>query len=166
MTCMNRRRFLLLASLLPAVSACALGGGTGFGEFGFGNADTVLDVARRNGSGTFGTLAERAGLGERLGGSGPFTIFAPTDAAFRAAGLRRSDEEELRRIIGYHIVPGQIGSSFMEGLEMNHLTASGATLSIDGRGDVIRVNDSRVLRTDLVAGNGVVHIIDRVLRPE
>lgn len=162
---MNRRCFLLLAAALPAISACASSGSSGFGKIASGGSGSVLDVARANRLGTFARSAEAAGLTERLGGSGPFTVFAPTDAAFRAAGLRTSDKEELRRVLGYHIVPGQVGSSFMEGLEMNHLTATGATLSIDGRGEVIRVNDARVLRTDLVAGNGVVHIIDRVLRP-
>jgi uncharacterized surface protein with fasciclin (FAS1) repeats len=166
---MNRRRILQLAApavALAALAACgapvaqpgrpvARGGGSG-----------VLEVARTNNLTSFVRAVETAGLTDRLSGDGPYTLFVPDDSAFRAARISPTgNRDELRRIIAYHIVPGQVGSSFMTGMNMNHLTSTGNTLNVDGRGAGIRVNQANVTRRDLLAANGVIHVVDRVLRP-
>lgn len=163
---MDRR----LAALTLLAGMAWLTGCTGTGQPGpVGIADRVraggvLEVAQGAGASAFVQSVAVAGLEEELSGSGPYTLFVPTDAAFRAAGVSPGgDGEALRRLIGYHVVPGQVGTSFMRGMEMGHLTSSGETLSIDGRSQTVRINGASLLQQDLVAGNGVVHVIDRVL---
>lgn len=164
---MNRRNFAFVALAGAAwLAGCTDAGRTGLTGFSAaGPSAGVLEVARASGATAFVRAVAAAGLEEELSGSGPYTLFVPSDAAFRAAGLSPTgDGEALRRIIGYHVVPGQVGTSFMRGMQMNHLTSAGETLAIDGRGDAIRVNDARIVRQDIAAGNGVVHVVDRVLR--
>jgi uncharacterized surface protein with fasciclin (FAS1) repeats len=67
--------------------------------------------------------------------------------------------------VGYHVVPGLVSVAFMDGFDVNHLTATGDALSVDGTAQPIRVDGARVVRADLEARNGVVHLIDRVLAP-
>ena len=159
-----RRRDLLhlsLAGLLATGCGGARGGGAMRGRSG------VLEVAGANGGARFLGAVETAGLAADLSGDGPYTLFVPTDAAFRAApaDALRGDREALRRLVGRHVVPGMVSSAFMEGLEMNHMTSTGDTLAVNGTADPIRVDGARVLRADLPARNGVVHLVDRVLLP-
>ena len=163
---MNRRTFafIALAGAAP-VAACTGAGGTGLAGFaGSATSAGVLEVAQANGSSAFVRAVESAGLEDELSGSGPYTLFVPTDAAFRAAGISpRGDGEALRRLVGYHVVPGQVGTGFMRGMEVNHLTSAGETIGIDGREETIRVDSARIVRQDIEARNGVVHVVDRVL---
>lgn len=163
---MNRRRFGYVALASAAwLSGCTSAGRGGMSVFsGTPPSSSVLEVARASGAAAFMQAVESAGLEEELSGSGPYTLFVPTDSAFRTAGISPgSDKERLRRIVGYHVVPGQVGTSFMRGIEMNHLTSAGEPVSIDGRADTIHINNARILRQDMEASNGVVHMIDRVL---
>jgi uncharacterized surface protein with fasciclin (FAS1) repeats len=160
---MDRRHMLTLTALggLAFLAGCgggAPGGGTMRGTSG------VLDVARQNDGGAFLRAVQTAGLTDQLSGDGPYTLFVPNDAAFRASRLP-SDRDALRRVVAYHVVPGMVNSSFMTGLDMNHLTSTGDTISVNGTGAGIRVNTANVVRADLGARNGVVHVIDRVLIP-
>lgn len=167
---MYRRRFLQLslvggAALLAGCTQTSQGG-TMRGSSG------VLEVARANGAGTFARAVAAAGLEERLSGAGPYTVFAPSDAAFRALPpgqldtmLRPANRAELQTLVGYHVVPGLVSTTFMEGFEVNHLTATGGTVAVDGTGSPIRVDGARVIRADIGARNGVIHLIDRVLVP-
>jgi uncharacterized surface protein with fasciclin (FAS1) repeats len=164
---MDRRIFISMALSGAAwLAGCTGAGQTGFaGLSGRGPSAGVLEVAQAQGATAFLRAVRTAGLEEELSGSGPYTLFAPTDAAFRAAGISPGgDGDALRRLIGYHVVPGQVGTSFMRGMEMKHLTSAGETLSIDGRENAIRVNGARILREDIGASNGVVHVVDQVLR--
>lgn len=156
---MDRRHFLVL-SLFGALAGCggSGGGGTMTGSSG------VLEVARGQNAGLFLRAVATAELTEQLSGDGPYTLFVPTDAALRAAGTPR-DREAARALVGHHVVPGLVSSDFMTGMEMNHLTAAGDTLNVDGTGGRIRVAGASVVRADLPARNGVVHIVDRVLTP-
>jgi uncharacterized surface protein with fasciclin (FAS1) repeats len=165
---MHRRRLLHLTLMgCGALVAGCAGGGTSLRS-----TSGVLDVASENGAATFVRSVSAAELTDRLSGTGPYTLFAPSDAAFRAlppdrlnALLRPANREELQSLVGYHVVPGLVTSDFITGLEVNHLTSTGATLAVDGTTQPIRVAGARVIRTDLPAQNGVVHIIDRVLAP-
>lgn len=125
-------------------------------------------------AGQFKTLAAAlgaAGLVDTLKGPGPFTVFAPTDAAFAKlpAGtveslLRPENKAQLTAILTYHVVPGRTLSSALAGKTAEVATVNGATVKIDGtRG--VRVNDATVTGADVEASNGVIHVIDTVLLP-
>lgn len=132
----------------------------------------IVDVAVS--AGEFTTLAaalNAAGLVETLKGDGPFTVFAPTDEAFRAlpAGtverlLRPENKAELVRLLTYHVVSGRIEADDLAGKRLQQATVAGPALSIDARQGV-SVNQARVIQADVGARNGVIHVVDRVLLP-
>lgn len=160
---MDRRTALTLLAGGAAVAAC---GRRGRATRSAGpGAPGVLQTARGAGLDRFARAAESAGLAETLAGAGPFTLFAPTDRAFAASNAGRLDAEGLRRLVAYHVVPGQLTSDFLEGMDVNHTTLLGAGLNVDGTGAGLRVDGASVVRADLLASNGVVFAIDRVLTP-
>jgi uncharacterized surface protein with fasciclin (FAS1) repeats len=129
----------------------------------------IIETAREEG--TFQTLltaVDAAGLGETLADGGPFTVFAPTDAAFAALprgtvqGLL-DDPPALARVLTYHVVPGRIPSAEIAH-DREEKTVEGSVLKIVVNGGVI-VNDATVIQADVEAENGVIHVIDRVLIP-
>ncbi|MBM3308185.1 MAG: fasciclin domain-containing protein [Candidatus Eisenbacteria bacterium] len=132
----------------------------------------IVGVAAADGS--FGTLVKAvgaAGLAETLKGPGPFTLFAPTDAAFAALPpgvlddlLRPEKAEALRALLQYHVVPGTILATDVANI-ISTVTVSGRELRVSIEDTTVMINDARVTRTDIVALNGVVHAIDRVLTP-
>ncbi len=135
-------------------------------------SDNIPEVAEKAGS--FGTLlaaAKAAGLVEALSGEGPLTVFAPTDAAFAklpegtvASLLKPENKEQLAAILTYHVVPGRVYSEAA-------LTAGKATtlqgddIKIGISQGVARVNNAKLVQTDIDASNGVIHVIDAVLLP-
>lgn len=160
---MLRRTFIQAGALsVLALGACSGGGGDRPRGVARGGPD-VLAVARGAGAGRFVRAAAETGLAETLAGPGPYTLFAPTDRAFAAAG--RLGGEELARLVAYHVVPGKLTGDFLEGVDVNHTTMLGTSVNVDGTGATLRVNDASVLRADLMASNGVVIIIDRTLTP-
>lgn len=127
-------------------------------------------------AGQFKTLAaalEAAGLIEALKGTGPFTVFAPTDEAFAKlpAGtveslLRPENKEKLKSILLYHVVSGKVPAS--EVLKLNGRsvkTLQGSSITVRTSHGV-KVNDAKVTTTDVNASNGVIHVIDTVLMPK
>lgn len=132
----------------------------------------IVDTAVANGS--FKTLAaalKAADLVDTLKGTGPFTVFAPTDAAFAKlpAGtvetlLKPENKDKLRQILTYHVVPGKVGSSEVVKLK-SAKTVNGDTVAIAVKGNTVMVNDARVVTVDVGASNGVIHVIDAVLMP-
>lgn len=136
-------------------------------------AHDIVDTAVANGS--FKTLVAAvtaAGLGETLKGTGPFTVFAPTDAAFAAlpAGtveslLKPDAKAKLTEILTYHVVAGKVMSSDLAGKSMSPATVAGKTLKIDATGSGVHVNDATVTTADVDCTNGVIHVIDKVLLP-
>lgn len=132
----------------------------------------VLEVAAASGQfQTFLRACEAAGYQETLRGEGPFTIFAPTDAAFRAMGqrevgrlLRPAAHEELLALLAYHVVPERLTTTSMQGRVVRAEAASGYRLVIDAR-DGLRVNDQLVVMPDLEARNGVIQGVNTVLTP-
>jgi uncharacterized surface protein with fasciclin (FAS1) repeats len=133
---------------------------------------TVLEVAA--GAGQFSTLVaaiDAAGLRETLSGSGPFTVFAPSDAAFAKlpAGtvenlLMPENKSKLAAILSYHVVPGRIASTALAGVSATPATVQGATLSVDTTTGV-KIGGAMVTTADIAASNGVIHVIDTVLMP-
>ena len=116
---------------------------------------------------------QAAGLVDTLKGPGPFTVFAPTDAAFAAlpAGtvetlLKPENKARLVAVLTYHIVPGKIMSKDLAGKISNPKTVEGQTLAVDGTGATVKVNQATVTKADIVADNGVIHVIDTVLLPK
>jgi|SRR5271165_1534330 len=112
-----------------------------------------------------------AGLADLLKGSGPFTLFAPSDKAFEAlpAGtldrlLKPEHRDELIHILKYHVVSGELMSDGVRGIKFLRKTLAGAELTIDGN-DNIKVNKAHINTADIGATNGVIHIIDSVLTP-
>lgn len=110
------------------------------------------------------------GLVETLQGKGPFTVFAPTNAAFAAIQptvdklLKPANKEELKSVLTYHVVPGKIeAADLKDGQELT--TVQGDKLKVTIDGDTVKINDATVVQADVQAGNGVVHVIDGVLVP-
>jgi uncharacterized surface protein with fasciclin (FAS1) repeats len=133
---------------------------------------TVLEVASQ--AGQFTTLVaaiEAAGLTATLNGAGPFTVFAPSDAAFAKlpAGtvenlLMPENKAKLASILSYHVLPGRLASSNLASDAQSPATLQGATLQIDNSLG-IKVGGALVTSPDIAASNGVIHVIDTVLMP-
>ena len=131
----------------------------------------IVDTA--DAAGDFTTLVaavQAAGLEETLRGDGPCTVFAPTDAAFEALpegtvdALLEDPEGDLTSILTYHVVEGEyLSSDLSDGQTLTTLSGDDLTVSIDG-GDVT-VDGAQIVRPDIDAGNGVIHIINGVIRP-
>ncbi len=122
---------------------------------------------------TFETLVAAvtaAGLVDTLKGSGPFTIFAPTDAAFKALPegtvqelLKPENRDQLVSILTYHVVPGKVMAADVKPGEVE--TVNGSKINITVRYGKVKINDAEVIATDLSGSNGVIHIIDKVIIP-
>jgi uncharacterized surface protein with fasciclin (FAS1) repeats len=164
-----RRMLAPLAVALVALTA-ALAPGAGASP----SAEPNL-VATAKGAGQFKTLTAlltSAGLVKTLQGKGPYTVFAPTDAAFKKvpkATLAKlaNDKALLRSVLLYHVVKGKVPAStvvMMNG--KNVKTVNGASVRITVRGGKVYLNGStRVTKTDVMASNGVIHVVDKVLMP-
>ena len=132
----------------------------------------IVDVAVS--AGQFETLAaalEAADLVDTLKGDGPFTVFAPTDAAFAKLPkgtvetlLKPENRDQLTAILTYHVVPGKVYAADVVKLD-SATTVNGADVMIRTSDKGVNVNDARVIKTDIGASNGVIHIIDTVILP-
>lgn len=135
------------------------------------NNQTIVDTAVANGN--FKTLVaavQAAGLAETLSGPGPFTVFAPTDAAFAKlpAGTVESllkDKEKLTSILTYHVVPGKVMAADVVKLT-SAKTVNGQMVTVKVNGDTVMINDAKVVTADVEASNGVIHVIDTVILPK
>jgi uncharacterized surface protein with fasciclin (FAS1) repeats len=136
-------------------------------------AGDIVDTAVK--AGKFNTLAaalQAADLVDTLKGPGPFTVFAPTDDAFSKlpAGtveglLKPENKAQLVKLLTYHVVPGKVMSSSLAGKMMEVNTVEGTTLAIDARSGGVKVDNAMVVSADIVADNGVIHVIDAVVMP-
>jgi uncharacterized surface protein with fasciclin (FAS1) repeats len=131
-------------------------------------------VAVAGGADNFKTLVaalKAAGLVETLQGQGPFTVFAPTDEAFAKlpAGtvedlLKPENKQKLVAILKYHVVPGKVMAADVKTMEAK--TVQGQTVEIVVADAGVTVNGAKVLKTDVMADNGVIHVIDAVILPK
>ena len=148
------KKTLIATALVLAVSAA--------------NAKDIVETAVA--AGEFKTLAaalERAGLVDTLKGKGPFTVFAPTDAAFAKVPKAQldallADKEKLTAVLTYHVVPGSVMAKDVKAGQVKTVQGSPLTISTDGG---VKVDQARVVKTDIVADNGVIHVIDSVVLP-
>lgn len=137
--------------------------------------EDVLAVAEAEGDlGTFLSAVDSAGMMEDLHGEGPFTVFAPTDDAFDAylesSGMTQEEAlaggAMLQAIVGSHLVAMMEDSAMVMGMDGQTLTSlSGAPLEINVDGETVMIGEATVLRYDIEASNGVIHVIDTVLSP-
>lgn len=132
-------------------------------------AKDIVDTAV--GAGTFKTLATALGAADlvpTLKGKGPFTVFAPTDEAFAKipkADLDAllKDKKKLAAVLTYHVVPGKVKAANVKAGKVK--TVQGSEITITTTGGVM-VNNAKVIKTDIVADNGVIHVIDTVIMPK
>lgn len=154
-------------------------GAVGFAAIGMAGDDkakerdkpkTIVETAVA--AGQFKTLVkaiQAAELESTLSGTGPFTVFAPTDEAFAKLpagaldGLLK-DKAKLKGVLTYHVVSGKVMAAEVTKLK-EAATVNGQKVTIDTK-DGVKVNDAKVTKTDIEASNGVIHVIDTVLMPK
>lgn len=135
-------------------------------------AQSIVEIAAGNDDfSTLVSLVEAADLVGVLSGEGPFTVFAPTNAAFAALPegtipslLAPENIGTLQAILTYHVLPGAVMSGDVAGTTVEAETANGATVTVDAT-DGVMVNDANVVAADIEADNGVIHVIDAVILP-
>ena len=125
-------------------------------------------------AGQFKTLAaalKAAGLVETLKGAGPFTVFAPTDEAFAKLPkgtvedlLKPENTAKLTAILTYHVVPGRVTAADVIKVK-EAKTVQGSSIKVNAAGGKVMVDNARVVKADIVASNGVIHVIDTVVMP-
>ena len=136
------------------------------------NKSTIVDIAAK--SDQFKTLVaavKAAGLASTLAGDGPFTVFAPTDAAFKKLGkgtlqdlLKPENKGKLADILRYHVVAGKVPATKVAGMK-GAKTVQGAEVAIATKEGKVRIGEATVVKADIMASNGVIHVIDTVLLP-
>ena len=138
----------------------------------YGKKKDIVDTAVS--AGQFSTLAaalDAAGLIDPLKGDGPFTVFAPTDEAFAKlpAGtveslLKPENKDQLIAILTYHVVPGKVAAADVVKLD-SATTVNGQDVAIHVADNGVQINNANVIKTDIGASNGVIHVIDTVILP-
>ena len=143
---------------------------------GVAHAETKAQdiVAVASGAGSFNTLVaavKAAGLVETLQGTGPFTVFAPTDEAFAKLPkgtvedlLKPENKAKLAAILTYYVVAGKVMAADVKTMKVK--TVNGQELDIKVASGAVTVDNAKVVKTDVVASNGVIHVIDTVLLPK
>ena len=164
---------ILAAAALAVLTSPLAGQGATSGASSGPATKDIVQVATEAGS--FSTLlaaAQAAGLVETLKGPGPFTVFAPTDAAFAklpngtVEGLL-ADKEALRAVLTFHVLSGRVASGdIVRSKGAKPKTVNGQDLDIQVRGGKVFVNGAEVVKADVSASNGVIHVIDTVLLPK
>ena len=159
-------------TLIAAVAAVAATFGIAVaGSHGYAKKDIVETAAAAGEFNTLAAVLTAAGLVETLKGDGPFTVFAPTDAAFAKlpAGtvetlLKPENKDKLVAILTYHVLPGKVMSGDITGKILDAETVQGSTIAINAT-DGVKVNEATVTSADIKASNGIIHVIDSVLIP-
>jgi uncharacterized surface protein with fasciclin (FAS1) repeats len=164
---MSRLGIASMAAVVLAVVGLAIGSTVARAS----NQD-IVDTAV--GAGQFKTLAaalKAADLVDTLKGPGPFTVFAPTDEAFAKlpAGtlenlLKPENKAKLTAILTYHVVPGAVKAEQVTKLD-EAKTVNGAMVKVSTKGGNVTINEATVVKADIAASNGVIHIIDKVILP-
>ncbi len=120
---------------------------------------------------TLVSAVSAAGLVETLSGPGPFTVFAPTNEAFSAVNdqvqalLANPDKAPLTGVLTYHVIPGRYLAADLGGITATPATVQGGALAVTAGLNGPQVGGANVVQADIVVGNGVIHVIDRVLLP-
>ena len=151
------RRTLLAAALLAGLVGCATRPVP---------ADVAQTLANTPSLSTLNTLVAQAGLTDTLKATGPFTVFAPSNEAFKAAPAKTMAElaknpEQLKALLAYHVVPAKLMAADVK--NSNVKSVQGSVLALSKAGDFVTVETAAVTQADIVATNGVVHVVDTVL---
>ena len=152
-------RVLVTASAMLALSGCATQSKP------MSAAETI---AARSELSTLNSLLVKAGLTDTLKGTGPFTVFGPTNAAFAKVPAKTMDSlakdpAMLKAVLTYHVIPGKVMAAEVK--NGNVKTVNGANVAVSKAGEFVTVEDAMVQTADISATNGVVHVIDSVLIP-
>lgn len=158
---MSKRTFLraCAAASFAALAACA----------SVAPPATIADTAARTPElSTLSGLIQQSGLADTLRGAGPYTVFAPSNEAFKAVPAATmaklaADKELLRSVLTYHVLPAKVSAAEVKAGSAK--TVQGANVALAKAGSFVTVEDAVVQSADVAASNGVVHIIDRVLMP-
>ena len=148
-----------LATLLATLSGCAT----------TPTPTTIADTAARTPQlSTLNKLLNDAGLADTLRGAGPFTVFAPSDEAFKAVPAKTmaelaANKDLLKSVLSYHLLAGKVTAA--DAKNGNLKSVQGADLAVSKAGSFVTVEDAVVTQADVAASNGVLHIIDKVLMP-
>lgn len=151
--------------------ACGVGDDKSHSHDKAEKADIVDTAVAADDFNTLVAAVKAAGLVETLKGDGPFTVFAPTDAAFAALPegtveslLLPENKDKLVAILTYHVVPAKVKSKDVKPMEAP--TVNGATATIEVTDSGVTIEGANVVKTDIYASNGVIHVIDAVIMPE
>jgi uncharacterized surface protein with fasciclin (FAS1) repeats len=137
-------------------------------------ADIADTIAANPALSTFASAVKAAGLSDQLKATGPFTVFAPTDEAFKrlppaalANLMKPNNHEQLVKLVSFHIVPSRFSAKDMDGKMFKVRTVVGKEVEVDADdpGEGIRINKAKIVVQDISADNGVIHQINRVLLP-
>lgn len=156
---MLKRQFIFVLTAIAILSGCA----------SVSHPVSVADtLAAQPQLSTLNGLVAKAGLTDTLKGTGPFTVFAPTNEAFAKVPAKTmqalaGDPAKLKALLTYHVIPGKVMLADVK--NGNSKTVNGASLALSRAGDFVTVEDALVQTPDVAASNGVVHIVDSVLLP-
>lgn len=153
------RRAVLAAALAASMVGCATRPAPA------NLADTIASTPSLS---TLNALVNQAGLSETLKTSGPFTVFAPTNDAFKAVPAKTMDDwaqhpQKLKDVLSYHVIAGKTLAAEVKNSDAKSL--NGATVALSKAGDFVTVESAAVTQADLAATNGVLHLVDTVLVP-
>jgi uncharacterized surface protein with fasciclin (FAS1) repeats len=159
---MFKRNFLFALAAAAVVAGCASGPTVTAPKT---VADTIAATPTLS---TLSGLVAKAGLTDTLKGTGPFTVFAPSDDAFKKVPAKTmdalgSDPAMLAAVLKFHVLPGAVKAADVKNSKVK--TVNGADVEVSKAGESVTVEDALVQQADIVATNGVVHIIDSVLIP-
>ncbi len=159
------KKLILIATAFAAALALPINNASA------GEGKTIVGVAA--GAGQFNTLVaavKAAGLVDTLSGAGPFTVFAPTDEAFAKlpAGtvetlLKPENKQKLVAILTYHVLAGKVMAADVKTMAAKTVNGKEASIKVDG--GKVTIGAANVVKTDIAASNGVIHVIDAVLIP-
>lgn len=156
--------------IVPVLAVLVIGSGLSWGD---SHSKDIVDTAV--GAGSFNTLVaavKAAGLVETLKGKGPFTVFAPTDDAFKKLPpgtledlLKPENKEKLKGILTYHVVAGKVMAKDVVKMK-SAKTVNGQSVTISMKDKDVMVDNAKVTKTDIACSNGVIHVIDAVVLPK
>ncbi len=156
-----KKRLLALVPVVALLAACAA-------QPANAPVSVADTLARDPQLSTFNGLVRQTGLAETLKTGGPYTLFAPTNDAFKAVAPKTMDElahnpARLKDVLSYHVLTGKVMTAEVKNGHIK--TAQGANLAMSKAGDFVTVEEAMVQQADIVATNGVIHTVDRVLLP-
>lgn len=132
----------------------------------------IVDTAVAGKFTTLVAAVKAAGLVDTLKGEGPYTVFAPTDEAFKKLPegtvemlLKPENKDKLIAVLKYHVVPGKVTAADVVKLK-EAKTAQGGSVKIEVKGETVMINGAKVVKADIMTSNGVIHVIDTVLLPK